>query len=138
MIWIILILLRIYIDPSLDVWYIENFTIVSIILYKLGIIMGLISLFQISSLFYQNNYLIYLSGLTFFVYLYHHVPLSYFTIIVSRFIDKEYLFYITFPTATVVIFLSAHLLAKHLSFLYMLLTGGRSPNKALQRVIKNK
>lgn len=128
--WGALIALRVYKDPSLDVWYVKNYTTESIILYKASIIFGVICIIQVSALMKNNRFLIYLSGLTFFVFLFHKVPLSYFTIFTG---ENAYSFFIDFPVATVFVFLLAHIASSRFNYAYTLITGGRSPNKALKR-----
>ena len=131
--WFMVIAFRIHIDPDFSVWYIRNYTIESLILYKLAILLGTINLLQLSSIVRKNKYLIYASGLTFFVYLFHTVPLRHFTVYTNRIIEAPYLFYINFPVALVLVFLCAYIASKYFSPFYTLVTGGRSPSKALQR-----
>ena len=132
--WIVLVCIRIAIDPDVDVWYVRNYTALSLLLYKLSIIVGIISLIQISELFKQNKALIYLSGLTTFVYLFHLVPLSYFRIAVSRFVSNDFVFYFSFPIATLLAFLLACGVSNYWGSVYAVLTGGRDPRKALERM----
>jgi len=131
--WVTLIALRIYIDPDLDVWYVRNYSIESLLLYKLAIIVGIIFLIQSSSFLSRNNFLIYISGLTFFAYLFHIEPLVYFKELTRKVVSAPYLFYVNFPIATIVVFLSAHLASKYLPNVYAFISGGRTPNKALKR-----
>jgi hypothetical protein len=132
-IWFALIFLRIYIDPDLNVWYVRNYTIESVLLYKIAILIGLVFLIQVSSLFAKNKTLIYLSSLTFFAYLFHDIPLSHFKIITERVVTEQFSFYVNFPIALVLVFSIAYFVSKHLPFLYAFLTGGRDTNKALSR-----
>jgi hypothetical protein len=134
LVWATLIALRIYIDPRLDIWYVKEYSIGSLLLYKIGIIVGIISLVQISSLLANNKLLIYISSLTFFVYLFHNIPLAHIKIITQRLISDQYSFYLNFPLATILVFLAAHLISKYIPSLYALMSGGRTPNKAIQRI----
>ena len=131
--WFSLIWIRIVIDPKMDTWYVQEYTIASLLIYKLGIITGIISLLHLSEKLKQNQTLIYLSGLTTFAYLFHLVPLSYFRIVTARFLSDEFLFYINFPLATVIVFSLAYIVSNYYGSLYAVLTGGRNPNKALKR-----
>lgn len=131
--WFSLIWIRIVIDPTIDTWYVQEYTIASLLLYKLGIVAGIISLIQLSEKLRHNQTLIYLSGLTTFAYLFHLVPLSYFRIVTARFLSDEFLFYINFPLATVIVFSLAYIVSNYYGSLYAVLTGGRNPNKALRR-----
>lgn len=134
--WIFLLLIRVWIDPLFDIWYASSFTYMSLILHKISILIGIISLIQISSLFEKNKTLIYLSGFTFFVYLFHLVPLSYFKIITKKFDGDEFSFYFNFPTAVLLVFIIAYVMSKYFPRSYSLITGGRNPNKAIERALK--
>ena len=133
-VWLSLIVLRIFIDPDLNVWYVDNYTIASIVLYKLAILVGIISLLQISTFFISNMFFVYLSGLTFFVFLFHKIPLYYFTYLTEKIIADPYSFYLNFPLALLFSFYFAHILSNKLTRLYRLISGGRNPSKALKRV----
>ncbi len=133
-IWLLIIFIRVYIDPEFDFWYVRNYTIGSLLLYKTALFMGVVSLIQISSLIKNNKTIISLSGFTFFVYLYHLVPLLNFTILTARFIDDRSSFYINFPIATIIVFSIAWFISRYFSNLYSLLTGGRTPNKTIKRI----
>lgn len=134
--WLILVSIRVWVDPLFDIWYASRFTYTSLILHKLSILIGIISLIQISALFEKNKTLIYLSGFTFFAYLFHLVPLSYFKIITKKILSTEYSFYLNFPTAIVLVFIIALLISKYFPASYSLITGGRSPNKAIGRTLE--
>ena len=112
MTWISLILVRNYIDPSLDVWYVENYSMTSLFLYKLSIIVGIMATFCLCRSLAFNRLVIYLSGLTFFAFLFHLVPLSYFRIFTEKLITKELSFFINFPIALLSVFYVAHIIAK--------------------------
>ena len=132
--WLCLISIRIAFDHDLNVWYANNYTIESILLYKFAIFVGVFSTIQISEKFRNVQFLIYLSGLTFFAFLYHLVPLQYFVNYISNTImDKEYSFYFNFPVATLLVFILAAMTSHLLPSLYSIITGGRSPDKTMQR-----
>jgi Acyltransferase family len=132
--WFSLIGLRSYLEPKFDLWYVQNYTITSLLVYKLGIMIGLIALLQLSSLFAHHKRLIYISSLTFFAYLFHNIPLANLKILTHRVIADQYAFYINFPLAVLVVFGSAHLMATYLPRAYALITGNRTPHKALNRI----
>lgn len=131
--WLMLILVRVYLDPELDVWYTTRYTLTSLILYKLAILLGVFMMLSLCKPLASNKGVIYFSGLTFFAFLYHLVPLSYFRILTEQIVIKEFSFFINFPIATFVVFFLAHATAKHLPKAYGILTGGRSPQKAIER-----
>ena len=132
--WMGLIVLRSYVDPTLDIWYVSNYTLGSLMIYKIGILVGMASLLQLSSVLVNNRLLVYLSGLTFFAFLFHLVPLVYIVkAITMRFLPEYYGLYVNFPMAVVMVFLAGHIMAKFMPALYAKLTGGRDPSKALKR-----
>ena len=131
--WLASLAIRVYLDPQLNVWYAKEYTLTSILLYKFAILIGILSLIQISASIYSNQKLVYLSGLTFFAYLYHLAPLSFFRIVTSPLIREGYGFYINFPIALIAVFFVAHCTSKIQPNLFAFITGGRNPNKALKR-----
>lgn len=133
--WAGIVILRVYTDPDLDVWYVNNYTLESILLYKLGIIVGIVNLLQISAAIRNNRFFIYASGLTFFVFLFHFSPLSYFRYFTEKAIESPYSFYLNFPVAVLLVFVIAYIASKYFERFYILINGGRSPNKALQRTV---
>ncbi|MDC0612467.1 acyltransferase, partial [Vibrio sp.] len=133
-VWLILTAVRVYIDPKINVWYDDDYTLQSILIYKTAIAVGVISLMQLSVYLANNKTIIYLSGLTFFAYLFHFVPLVYMRDITYAYFDKAYAFYINFPLCLLVVFGLAHVCAKYSPLIFARLTGGRDPRKSLQRV----
>lgn len=134
--WTILILFRIYLDPTIDTWYTDKYSIESLLLYKTAIILGIISIFQIASLLKDNKLFIYLSGLTFFVFLFHYSPLYRIVKQTENIIPLEYSFYFYFPFVVIFMFTLAYIMSKKLTFLYNILTGNRNPNKSIERLNK--
>jgi hypothetical protein len=133
---LVVLITRIYMDPTIELWYVDvkRYTFLSLLLYKTTIVCGIICLIQISSLFHNNTRLIYLSGLSFFAFLFHFAPLNFLIIRLSDVIvAKEFGFYLSLPAATVTVFAIAHLMATNLPRLYGMLCGGRNPSKALNR-----
>lgn len=136
--WLFLIVLRIYIEPSFSTWYTENHNIIATLIYKIAILLGIISLIQFSSwsAMRDNQRIIYLSGLTFFAYLFHLFPLAWviqkFTV---HFIHTSYTFYVDFPLATIIVFFLAHVTSRYAGNVYALFTGGRTPGKVMKRIV---
>ena len=133
--WFLLLAIRIYIDPTLDVWYVKRYTLFSILLYKLAILVGICSIMQLSTRFYMNKHVIYLSGLTFFAYLFHLVPLSYFMFLTDTIVTQQYSFYLNFPIALIAVFALAHIVYKLQPKAFAFITGGRNPDKWLKRTV---
>jgi len=136
LLWVLLIFIRIYIEPGFYIWYNENTEIPIVLIYKFAILTGVISLFIICSQFKKAMFIIYLSGYTFFAYVFHFQPLFLFTGITPQFIELQYNFYINFPIAVAIVFSLAYLISKFFPKLYSLITGGRTPQKALNRLNK--
>jgi hypothetical protein len=134
--WVSLTLLRVYVDPTLDLWYaeVEKYSYASLFLYKAAIVIGVVCLIQISSLLWSSNRLIYLSGLSFFAFLFHFVPLNFLiTRLSETVVAREYGFYLSFPAATITVFTLAHMIATYIPTLYRILCGGRTPHRAFLR-----
>lgn len=125
--WLALIAIRISIDPTLDVWYVEKYSLASLLLYKMAICLGVVSLIQLSYPAGDYVSLVYLSGHAFFVFLFHYEPLSALVTAVSP------SFYLAFPLATVLAFMLAELMSRLVAPGYLLLCGGRSPSKSMTR-----
>lgn len=132
--WVLFLLIRVYLDPTLNVWYTTDYNLTSVLLYKVAILLGITSLIQFSIYLSTNRLLIYLSGLTFFAFLFHLVPLSYVRILTAGIIEPEFYFYIYYPIALIFVFISAHFLAQYTPKIFNIITGGRIPSKALKRV----
>lgn len=132
--WLSILIARIYIDPELDVWYVDKYSASSLILYKVSILISLVSLLQLSFYLTNISLFIYLSGLTFFVYLFHLYPLAYIKMITGKVVGFPVSFYINFPLATCLVFLMAHIAGKYLPGFYYYISGGRSPQKSMKRI----
>lgn len=126
-IWSSLIITRIYLKPDLDTWYQDIDPSLSLITYKISILFGVISIFAIASRLVDYRPLLYLSSLTFFVYLFHLTPLEYFKFITYKIIPSELAFYVNAPVALLTSFLLAHLCSQWFPKLYSIITGNRQP-----------
>ncbi len=122
-IYFLIISIRIYIDPSVDVWYVKNYNYFGLILYKTSICVGLPLLMIVSIKLYKIDYLIKLSSFTFFVYLFHYFP---FLLFANHFIKGQGSFYVKFPLITVLTFTSGIILSSIVPSLYKVLTGNRN------------
>jgi len=132
--WFALIGLRIYIDPTLDVWYAKKYTYLSLMIHKTAILVGILSLIQFSNLFSSSRFLIYLSGFAFFVYLFHLVPLYDFLQKNNTLLEPQYSCYLNFPLALILVFTIGYVISKILPGFFEFITGGRNPNKMLKRI----
>lgn len=122
-----LFLFRILIYPQLDQHSIMSPDNYGLLIQKASIVLGVYTLIVISFYIKSNN-LIYFSSFTFFIYLYHVLPVRMLTTYIShRLIEAPLLFYINFPLALTIVIICAYILHKHLTPLYNILTGNRGP-----------
>lgn len=134
LVWFILTGIRVYIYPEFDLWYVNHYSLTSLMLHKAAIIAGIISLMQFSNLFFSNRFLIYLSGFAFYAYLFHLVPLYDFLQFYNHLLEPEYSFYLNFPIALIVVFVTGYVISKTLPSVFEFITGGRAPSKMLKRM----
>ncbi len=123
---LLLLLTRISIDPFMANWYTNNYTLLSLVLQNMFIMTFLIWLIFASNKLKDVEAFQYFAKFTFFVYLYHLLPLSRVYVKISDyFIPDAYKFYFTFPAGVIVTFCVAIVLRKYTKPLYQILTGGR-------------
>lgn len=132
--WAFLILVRIFTDPDLDVWYVKNYSLTSLFVYKLYIALGVFCLFCVAYKIRMSKFILKLSGLTFFVYVFHTVPVSYVSHVVAVVFPKEYGFYINFPLILFLVFCAAYFVCNKMPHFFSLITGGRNVDKVLNRI----
>jgi len=128
---ILLFLLRVLISPVYRHINIDYYSLVAIFCQKTAIFFGIYSLI-LGSIHIASNKLIYISGFTFFVYMFHGVPLNRFIIKFCNYITTDkYFFYISFPIATIISFLLSIALYRYHGKIYNILTGARGPTKVI-------
>lgn len=126
-VWLGLLAVRVCYDPGFDLWYQHKYDLMALVMQKTAILTGLASIFLLSVRITHERVL-WLSGFTFFVFLFHAVPLTFILEKGSTFlINKEYGFYLRFPLAVLISFGMAIFCNKYLSGFYSLVTGGRNP-----------
>lgn len=125
-IYIILLSLRIYIQPDFLNYYHDQYTLKTLLLQNLAKIIGVYLIFIISFRL-DSKTLVKLSSYSFFLYLFHGVPLNR---LINKFsdlfIDDAYKFYLNFPLSVLITLLTAYLLNKYMPNFYGLVTGGRN------------
>ncbi len=132
--WLAVVAARVWLEPTTDVWYVRHYSLPALLLYKLAIGLGVVSLIQLSARLRAQRWLISLSGLTFFVFLFHCEPLrTLLRALLSPLHLGAALFYVSFPLALVIAFGVGALLASGWPWLYGVLTGSRTPDRALRR-----
>lgn len=124
--FLFLVSIRVFLDPTFLLSYSSyDYQISSLVLYKLYILIGVGVLLCIS---YGKSFkgLSFIASFTFFVFLYHLIPLSYVVTKLGHFLLPDaYVFYFNFPFAIILTFFSAYFLNKFLPKLYSVLAGGR-------------
>ena len=135
-VWLGLLVARVCVDPTMDLWYVRRFTMTSLVLYKAAILAGLVVLVRsAASGLLGKRTLIFLSGYTFFAFLFHYFPLNLLVVRISALIvPAEYAFYVNAPLAAALAFAAAFVCDRYLNPLYRLLTGDRGPGKVLRRL----
>jgi len=127
-----LIIFRVYLDPSFDLWYEKQFTEYSLALQKIIILLGVILLIYFSSKL-NSKKVLFISGFTFFVYLLHTEPIwSIVGRLTAAIIEQQYTFYFNFVFVTLFVFVLGVILERYFPTIYELITGRRGPNR-LQR-----
>jgi hypothetical protein len=121
---IFLILVRVRLYPTFDLWYIHNYNMFSLLLQKVIIFVGVIVLISLSR--YMNNaHLLNFSQYSFFIYLFHHYPLIAVLQLVGEKIFGDFSFYINVPFSIILCVMFACLLRKILPNIYFFVNGGR-------------
>lgn len=124
---LLLLITRVAIDPMMANWYQNQYSMTSLLLQNAFIVTFLYWLLSASYRLKHVNIIQFLAKFTFFVYLYHLLPLSRVIVKASDYlVVDEYKFYLTFPLAVVASFAIAILLSKYSSRFYKVLTGGRA------------
>jgi surface polysaccharide O-acyltransferase-like enzyme len=124
---LLLAIWRIYDDPAMSNWYHNNYTLNSLLIQNCYIIVTVFCVLVVSNRLRHKQHLIWLSQFTFFVYLYHLLPLSRVVVKFSDyFVYDPYKFYMTFPVATLFTFIVAIIFSKYSNKLYSILNGGRN------------
>ncbi len=123
---------RVYIEPNFRISR-NIYTPFTILLQNIGIIIGVYSLILVSSKI-KNKSVLYLSSFTFFVFLYHALPISRVIIKTSDYLIADpYKFYLTFPFVIVAIFSFAIIFEKLFPKIYRSMTGARDSRKVMAR-----
>lgn len=129
-IWCGLISCRIWLRADFEMWYVEDYGILDLLLHQCSIIVGSVTLFMTASRL-RFHFLIRLSGASFFVYLVHEFPLRGIVDRLSdRFLDHSIACWIETPLVVVSCFASALLLNRYFPSIAAILTGGRTPSNA--------
>ena len=124
---------RMYLDPFFSDDS-SQAALFPLLLQNTSIILGMFILLTIN---YQgcNKRILALSSYTFFVFLFHELPLNRLIVKFSDyFILDAYKFYFIFPAAVILTLLLAIMLEKLLPTVYMVVTGGRGKNTVLKRI----
>lgn len=121
-----ILVLRVANDPFFIVGYApSDYSYTNLLLYKAAILLGV---FVVMLVAYGRQFRLtaLLASFTFFVYLYHLLPLSYLVTKLGHLIMPDpYVFYFNFPVAVFFSFTGAYLLSRVMPRLYSIMAGGR-------------
>ena len=133
--WAICILGRYLLYPTFDIWYETEYTVPSLLLQKVSIIIGCLLVIHLSGRLAHPK-AIHLSGFSFFVFLFHFFPLNeaIYTLMRMSQLPQDLWFFIMFPLAVTSVLGAAYLCYRWLPALYALLTGSRGPEQILARI----
>lgn len=122
-----LLVTRIIIEPNMANWYHDTYTATSLVLQNVFIVMALMWVLALSYHLKDKTKLLWLSQFTFFVYLYHLLPVSRLVVKLSDYVIADaYKFYLTTPLSLIVTFGLAIICARHFGWLYNIVSGGRA------------
>lgn len=117
---------RISLYPGLTVWYEKSYTLATLFLFKITLIIGLLLLFNTASRLRDKPRLLQLSAYSFFLYLFHFFPINEVLYRISGHLMAEaYRFWFCAPLAILATLLAAKLCEKWLPRSYRILNGGR-------------
>ena len=123
--YLFLCIFRIIIEPDMANWYTDKYQIHTLIIQNISIFIGVFLVISLSSKAIHQKFL-YLSQFTFFVYIFHLLPLSHLVgKITSYMISDAHKFYLTFPLATLLVFITAYLVKEKTPIVYKILSGNR-------------
>lgn len=135
-IYLLMVFLRVYIQPDFMNWYNDSYMLSMLILQNITKFLGIYLVFLISYRIH-SKFLLKLSAFSFFLYLFHFIPLNR---IINKFTDyfleDQYRFYFNFPLSVFLTLLLAFLLAKFFPKIYSVLTGDRS-NKRIKHEVNS-
>lgn len=125
--WCILSAWRISLYPGLTVWYETSYTLTSLLLFKITLVIGLLLLFNTAARLRNTPVLLQLSTYSFFIYLFHFFPLNEVLYRISGHLTAEaYRFWFCAPLAVMLTLIAAKCCEKWLPIGYRLLNGGRT------------
>jgi peptidoglycan/LPS O-acetylase OafA/YrhL len=125
-VWLALAVTHLIVDPTFYQWYVRDYTLISLLLFKFSILAALPLVLAVSARLVGRP-MLYLARYSFFVFLFHNYPLyAVVTRVSERLVGVEYSYYLNVVLATVAVFLAAILCAAYLTPLYNVLTGGRT------------
>jgi surface polysaccharide O-acyltransferase-like enzyme len=125
---------RISIEPYYYDGYGNNYSLYSLLLQKTMILTGMPLLLGISVRI-RSPLLVYLSGYSFFIFLYHSYPLARIIVKTSDFLIPDSVkFYVTFPLALLTSLFLGTILNRYMPALFKMLSGGRGPTNKSSRI----
>jgi hypothetical protein len=133
MIWVDLIIARIFLRADFDIWYATDYGTTDLLLHQLSVLFGAVTLFM-TAWRIRSEFLIRVAGASFFVYLVHEFPLR---AVVERFADRflshSTSCWIVTPIVLIGCYTAGMILSQHFPAAISLLTGGRTPSSAANK-----
>ena len=123
--YLFMCIVRIILEPDMANWYTDKYQLHTLIIQNISIFIGVFLVVSLSSKAIHQKFL-YLSQFTFFVYIFHLLPLSHLVgKITSYMISDAHKFYLTFPLATLLVFITAYFVKEKTPIVYKILSGNR-------------
>ncbi len=130
--WLALIGARITVKANFDIWYASAYGPADLMLHQASILVGSAALLMIAFRL-RHPRLIQLSGASFFVYLVHEYPLrAVVRHLGDRVMDHDISSWVELPIVLIGCFATAVILSRAAPTAVGILTGGRTPSKAIR------
>ncbi len=129
--WFVMVLLRVVCRPDLDLWYTNRWYFFDLVLHQGSILVGCVALFMISWRI-RHDFLLRISGASFFVYLVHEFPLRAAVEKAAAFVIPEaYTCWVAFPCVVVGCYWLAVATHQYIPTAFKWIAGGRGPSLRL-------
>lgn len=133
-VWILLVAVRVWMRPDFDIWYVNDYMFPDLIVHQLSIAVGCVALLAITARL-DSPRLQRWSGASFCVFLVHEFPLrAAVQLVVEKIADPAYSCWVVFPCVVIGCYAAALWTSKHFPVAFGILTGGRTPTRAVKLV----
>ncbi|MEO1614628.1 MAG: acyltransferase [Planctomycetota bacterium] len=134
--WMALTVYRVCLRADFDIWYVEAYGIADLMIHQISILVGLVGLFLVAAQIQSRapslrEWMVRLSGASFFVFLIHEYPLrAVVKEVAGQLLDPASSCWILFPVVTVLAYGFALWSGRQFPNATGILTGGRTPARA--------